>query len=475
MNRRAFISKTGQVALALPFLEALAPSIARAAEPLWTPKAGGPTRFILFHHPQGMLMEDWVPNGTENSFTLGPALSALQAHKDRMLIVGGLDNAARHSMTNGDGHTAASCSVLTGTDYLNPGVTDASELIAGGISIDQDIAQRIGGGMQFGSLNLAGGKGNDNYTTRLQNAGPGDPITLQGDPQLVFNSLFTNTGGTVNELQVQATRRQSVLDVVKGQFDRFRTRLGGADQVRLDQHLQKVYELEQRVTQVQAPLSCTNPTLNLPPGYDHDTNESEPATSTAMIDNLVMAMSCNLTRSGSISYQNDHNPTFPFLNGGTSIIPSNWLHWHAMVHAWTSNGGAASSEVKPTLAQGYSWYTDQFAYLLDRLTETDDPESPGQKLIDTTCVLWSSDFGNGQGHNGMNIPFVVAGNGGGPMGRWLNFMNGGPNDNYTRGKFITNNLYTTLLQAFGFGDTSFGTAYPNWNGQPEGALPGFLS
>jgi len=479
ISRRAFLSKTGQVAVALPFLEALVPrNVARAAEPPgWVPKTGGPRRFILFFHHQGTIMEEWVPTGTETDFSLPPLLAPLEAHKDRLAIVGGLDNAARHAMNNGNGHITSECSILTCTDYFNPNVTDGNELLGGGISIDQDIAERIKAGMPYGSINLIGGKGQDNSTSKLLYSGPGDPVTLQGDPQLVFNNLFADTGGGVNEQQLLAARRGSVLDAVKQQFARFRTRLGVADQIRLDQHLDKIFELEARVTQVQAPLDCGNPTINLPAGFDHDTNEYEPVTSQNQIDLLVLSMACNLTRSGSVVYLNGHAPTFPYLNSGSSLIPSTHDNWHAMVHDWTSNNAETEAYVKPYLMQGYGWYTDQFAYLLDRLAETDDPdpESAGQKLIDTTCVMWVSDFGNGQGHNGYNIPFVLAGNTGGPTGRWFNFMNGGPNENYTRGQFITNNMYVTMLQAFGFADTQFGTSYPDWNSQPDGALPGLLT
>ncbi len=478
ISRRAFLSKTGQVAVALPFLEALTPTmIARAAEPAWVPKAGGPRRFIMFFHHQGTIMEEWAPTGTVTDFTLPPLLQALQAHKDKLVVVAGLDNAARHAMTNGNGHITSECSLLTCTDYINPDVTDNNELLGGGVSIDQEIAERIKGGMPYGSVNLTGGKANDTTTSKLMYSGPGDPVTLQGDPQLVFNSLFANTGGGVTDQQLIAARRGSVLDAVKAQFERFRGRLGVADQLRLDAHLQKIHELEARVTQVHAPLDCGNPSITLPDGYEHATDEDEPVTSHNQIDLLVLSMACNLTRSGSIVYRNGNSPTFPYVNGGQSIVPTSHDNWHALVHDWTSNEPTTEAYVKPFLMQGYGWYTDQFSYLLDRLAETDDPdpESAGQKLIDTTCVMWVSDFGNGQGHNGYNIPYVLAGNTGGPTGRWFNFMNGGPNDNYTRGQYITNNMYVTLLQAFGFGDQTFGTSYPSWNGQPDGALPGLLS
>ena len=81
------------------------------------------------------------------------------------------------------------------------------------------------------------------------------------------------------------------------------------------------------------------------------------------------------------------------------------------------------------------------------------PEDNGS-MLDNTCVLWMSEFGNGSGHNTRKLHTVMAGNvGGAQMGRCIPYATGG---DYEDSPASHNQIFVSLLNAFGFGDTQFG-------------------
>ena len=77
MLRRRFL-QAGAAGLALPFL-----GRSRTAE-AWE---GGPKRLVVFHWPQGTVLDQTVPTGNENSFTLPYILEPLQAHQNKLIVL----------------------------------------------------------------------------------------------------------------------------------------------------------------------------------------------------------------------------------------------------------------------------------------------------------------------------------------------------------------------------------------------------
>jgi len=125
---------------------------------------------------------------------------------------------------------------------------------------------------------------------------------------------------------------------------------------------------------------------------------------------------------------------------------------------------------EPGLVVGFRWYCEQLAALLSALDARVDVD--GENLLDTSLVLWVSEFGNGTGHNTNKIPYALIGNAGGlQMGRYLDYMNGGPDDPYSPSEFSSNQFLVSLLRMFGGNDLTFGLTDPSL---PEGGLPGLL-
>jgi len=272
-------------------------------------------------------------------------------------------------------------------------------------------------------------------------------IESQGDPRKVLSSLFATGPSSGKELERLALRRKSVLDGVKENMTSFRTRLGTEDKRRLDQHTDKLRELETRFSQ-QGSTVCTTPSLKLPAGFNPYANHE--ASADAQIEIIAMAFACNLSPVATVEFTDDHDP------GVFSGFLSGYSNWHDMVHAGETKRGIAG------LTQGYRWYADRFAKLLSRLSEV---QEEGGSLLDHTTIQWTCDFGYGAGHNGISVHAAIAGTLGPDvkMGRLLSFTD--VEQVWGATDWSLSNYYTTILQAFGQKDTSFGI-------QAKGMKPG---
>lgn len=451
ISRRKFIRGAGGVTLALPFLELFA---TRAA---WASEGVGPKRLIIVSHQQGTVLNQWVPTGTDRDFTLGPILEPLRSWRDRMLVISGLDNRIPRFNSSGNGHQNADSSLLTCAPFLAQG---ADPLVAGGPSLDQVIAERIGADSPLLRLDLAIGGGNSGrgtVTSPKHWYGAGDPVVFTSDPVRAFQSLFGGQDSREEQERLRL-RRASVLDAVLENFQAFRSRVGVEDRMRLDAHVDKIRQLERRVTS-DAALACVPPSLALPDGYDSgfDDDISLPV----QVDIAAAAMGCDLTRVVNLWFASGHDPTFPWLDvEGRPVVDTNrYDNWHAMVH---------DGRDEPGLVAGFTWYAEQFAGLLQTLSERIDTD--GDTLLDSSLVMWITEFGNGAGHNTLKIPVILAGNlCGQELGRHLDLMSGGPDANWTPGEFVTGQLYTSILQMFGGEDSSFGLVDDTL---PTGGLPG---
>jgi hypothetical protein len=452
-SRRDLIRGAGGV-LALPFLEAFARP-ARAAT------KAGPKRLIVVTHHQGVVMNQWAPTGSETSFTLGPILQPLAPWQDRMVVIAGLDNRLPDLNSAGNGHQNADLTLLTGMPFADQA---AAVLTAGGPSIEQVIADRISADRPYRRLDagIGGGTAGGGLATSDHfHHAAGEAVAVTNDPDRLFASLFAGQALSADELAALRVRRGSVLDGVLDSFEALRGRLGAEDQARLDAHADKVRELEARVTS-DAAAACAAPTLAFPSGYDYGFDDD--VTTPAQIDLLVEAMACDQTRVGTLSFLTGHDPTFPWLsvNGGPVVPTGTYDNWHAMVHEGRDEAG---------LVAGFTWYAEMVALLLSALDGKVDVD--GDDLLDTTLVLFTSEFGNGAGHNTRKVPFTLIGNLGAGVstGRFLDFMNGGPDDDWASSDHCTNQLFVSLLAAFGQPDTSFGSTDPLID---QGLLPGLL-
>ena len=453
VTRRRLLQGLGAGALSLPFLEATM----RGARATGLPAL--PKRLIIVHNQQGTVLDNWAATGSETSFTLPTISAPLAPWQNRMVMVAGVDNRIPNFNSTGNGHDNANLTMLTAQPFLDQ---NAAVLSAGGPSVEQVIADRISTTTPFRRLDFGVGGGTSGgglVTSSFLFHAAGDPVALTNDPNRMFATLFADATLSDQEIAAQRLRRGTVLDAVNQSFDRLRPRLDVDDRTRLDAHQEKLIELEARVTSESG--ACTAPTLNLPADFDYgfDDDVSTPV----MVDLMVEALACDKTRVATMTFVSGHDPTFPWLDvAGQPVVPTGvYDNWHGMVH---------DGRDEPGLVVGFTWYAQQVAALCAALEARTDVD--GDNMLDTSLILWVSEFGNGTGHNTNKVPYMLIGNTG-PVapGRFLDFMNGGPNDAYAPSDHTSNQFLVSLLRMFGGTDQTFGFTDPSL---PEGGIPALV-
>jgi hypothetical protein len=401
LSRRAMLRGAGGVAIGLPFLEAMRPFGARSAAAGNTP----PRRFIVFFSPDGSIRENWTPTGTETSFTLSRILAPLSGNQQSLVILDGLENqVGGYAAHPGDDHMKGMGSMLTGIGLL-PGNTQGGAGdpagLAGGISVDQQIAATIGAGTKFRSLELGVQSGSAGtvwgYTAY---AGANLPLPPDNSPASVWSRVFAAFGGTSDAVLRQQAERRSVLDAVIQSYARLNPRLGATDKAKLDEHLGNIRDLELRLTASGGTSggACVKPAA--PGTIDYKANANFPAVGKLQMDLLVMAMACDLTRVGTIQWeQSVGNVRF------TWVDPAITRGHHDMSH-----DGDSVTDTLEMLTKINIWYAQQFNYLLDSLKNA--KEADGSSMLDNTLVLWVNELSRGNAHSHDHMPFVLAGGAG---------------------------------------------------------------
>lgn len=473
LGRRNFLAGAGGVTLGLPFLELLAPRRALAGSEC-------PTRFIVMHHRQGTVPGEWKPTGGETDFQFGQMLSPCDAFRDHMLMISGVDNKVAPFNLLGDGHSSEAtlftgdvfAQNLDGGGNIRPvgqqvGFGDASRA-----SIDQVLAGRIGDQTAFRSINLGIGNYGD-QPSQIRSVddvmfwgGSAERLTSIIDPTLTFEYLFSDPDLADPAAFARLRARQvSVLDAVQDNFAALRGRLGTVDRARLDAHAEKVRAIEMRLQNLPV---CAPPSVDIPAGYDFRVDD--PVSIRLQVDMLVMAMGCGLANVGTLGFIDGHGPQFPWITDPSPVVPpvpadyqgdpnvdpppNGYTEWHDMVHRGLHQTPWDMAATEPGLLAGFRSYGEHFAYLLQALRQF--PDANGSNMLDSTCVLWLSEFGNGGQHWVTDLPVVLAGNMGPEvtMGRYLDYATA--QDGWGENPYSTNQLYTTILQAFGYDDQTFG-------------------
>lgn len=454
LNRRSFLRGTGSFALGLPFLDAMG-GCSRGPDPLTSKHAqnaeGFPKRFIVMFSANGTVRENWTPTATGGGgFELSTILAPLEAYKQNLVVIDGVDMLSANNGP-GDGHQRGMGHMLTGTELLDGdlfvggGDVPPTSGWAGGISIDQAIANHIGESTRFKSLEFGVQVGGGTVWSRMSYLGADQPVPPEDSPYAAFDRIFGDLGDDPLGAQKLAAKRGAILNSVMDDYRSLNSKLGAEDRQRLDNHLASVTDIASRLDNTGSlGGACVKPNLGDP--LNIYANDNYPAIGKLQMDLMAMSMACDLTRVASIQWHRS-----------VSGRVFNWLGipdgHHSLSHFGDSDATALGK-----LTQINTWYAEQLAYLMGRLAEI--PEGDGT-LLDNTCILWCNELGRGNNHTRMNVPLVLAGGAGGAIqtGRFLPFDGNVPH----------NNLHVSLLNAYGAQTGTFGN--PNYC---TGPLTGLL-
>jgi hypothetical protein len=414
--------------MALPFLEAMLPRRAHAAEPA----VGSPNRLLVFYVPNGFHMPAWTPTSVGSGYELPPTMASLTPYQSELLVLSGLDNVAAIDIVPGD-HARGTGSFLTCMPIFE---TEGADIL-NGTSVDQRIAQAVGTATKFPSLELGseGGKSTGvcdpeyscAYTRNIAWSSPTTPVPKEINPREAFDRLFAGYDASLTAEQVAKRRllKMSILDFVLEDAKALRKEVGQKDRQKLEEYMTSVYELEKQIESFDNMSECIvgpkpPPAQNI---QDHVR---------MMLDIMVLAFQCDLTRVATYMLGNaGSSRVYGFLDIGTE-------------HHYLSHHG--NNLIKQAKLQTINtWEVEQLAYLLGKLQGVQEASGT---LLDNSMVFFSSEIEDGNAHGHRNLPVILAGRGAGAIspGRHIQYA----------GEQPIADLYISMMNAMGVDDQTFG-------------------
>lgn len=438
-SRRGFLRGIG-ACVALPAFESLRTStvLANAGQALATTATGAPLRTAFLAFPNGAIPKYFWPKEGNND--LSQTLEPLADVRDKVMVMKGLDNASAEAGKDGGGdHARGNGTFLTGV-RLNKSATD----IRAGISIDQVIANSVGHLTRFPSLELASDPARQAsdcdsgyscaYQYNISWQSETTPMATENNPRLVFERMFGSgkPGERAANLHRRRLEQRSVLDFVLEDAKSMQRRLQGSDQLKLDEYLTGVRELEKRIAKAEEFGDPADPTVETPLGIPSSHEEHV----NLMFELIALSFQTDSTRVASLLLGHDgDNRSFDFIGISEGH--------HDLSHHQNKE------ERIEKIAQIDRWYSQQFAKLLKRLDSITDVD--GNTLLHNSMIVYGSGNADGNRHTHSDLPILFAGQGGGQL------SNGRVVDN---GSVPLTNLYLTMAQKMGvqdlnrFGDSS---------------------
>ncbi len=416
MNRRRFLQGLGGLSLGLPVLP---PLLSRRA---FAQAAIAPKYFVHFCTDHGGI---W----SANMFPAAAAAAQTQSYAGRTV------KRAPLSLTVNAGTASLSPVLSAPSSALTAGLAAKMNVIQG-LDIPCYIAHNTGG--HLGNFARNDGNGSDgmllqgfprrtidqvmgwstafypdlvgvrqramtmgrrigyNFANPATRTGAIQEIVATDDSLALFDQLFPP--GSMQGPAPRAPIVDRVIDSYKRLRDGNR-RLSTADKLRLDDHLQRLDELQRRLN-VTAKPTCVQPPRPASSNYAlfGGTYDVEPAKHAAWYDLLndvtVAAFSCGLSRIATVKV----DPTFSTYAGD----------WHQdIAHKADLHTGNAQATIA---AAHQKFFQTVFLDLGRKLDAVSD--GMGGTLLDHTLLVWSQESGNIT-HDNFSMPVITLGSAGG--------------------------------------------------------------
>lgn len=463
-SRRNFLRGLG-VSIALPTFGSLLPRGARA-------QGDRPQRLLTIYHPNGM------PKSNEDSQAhrsdIDPdLLDPFSAFADRMSIVRNM-NASSMGYRNiaakpdtSHAHMRNFLALYNGDPLSSYGDEPRT--------FDQYIAEderHQGSARNSIAINL-GMKTNAHagilpvLFNSLSWKGPSQPVAPFADPRRLFDDLFGRGGMVADDPAAEAARRALVerkrlfLDVAMDQIHSLKGRLGAGDQVRLDEYLESIRDLDVRTralleereeiermcTSADAPLAVIDGQSVMIP------LELYVETLDVMQDLTVRAFQCDLTRVATFAHDgaagSNNNLRCPWvegLEGRTSL-------WHALSHWFDAGTTSLSTDLelnRRDFKRVIKWHYGRMADFLTKLQSTPGTWG-GDSLLDETLVAIGTSMDYPGHRNGMLHQMLFGGGNGA-------FREGQDVDVRFDSEVGTASLWYTVMRGFGIDADRYGEA-----------------
>jgi hypothetical protein len=369
---------------------------------------------------------------------LGAGLAPLADQASEIVFLKGLFNeqAALHPSP----HMGRMANLLSGA-----WVSEDQAEIRVGQSMDQALSGAIGHSTELPSLVL----GVEPTELRLEDGlsmiygsciswiSNTKPATKEIYPARVYDLILGN--GKDRQMD------HSILDAVVEDARRVKRQISSADQVKLQEYLDSIRDLEQRIDRAkrnqtiegwrpdEGVVPFARPADALPHGVaDH---------MRLMLDLIVLAFQMNKTRIATCMLNNDLSQmNFGFLEGVSGSLHLDLTH----------NGRDPNLEAM--YLKTNQFHVQQFAYLINRMKAIQEGDAT---LLDHSLLMFCSNLYDGDRHQADEMPILLAGHADNTLrtGRVIDFSGRDMNERRAC------NLYLSILDRFGVELPNFGDSH----------------
>ncbi len=462
IRRRSFLRGAFGVSLALPFLDGLVwEEMGRswAAEPAMpkffiavrsgngvAQKVGDrePEKFWPFE--QGSLTRQMMQRTDGDGDIRSTGL--LADYLDKLLIIRG----TKYNYSgNGCGHSGGGNQCLTATppsDY-----PERNKSLATGESLD-NLIQRTLDPDDAEPMTLAAGRTSGyldevlSYRPPLDGESNARLRSAERNPWEAYKSIFGAPNGVSDDyLHNQiAGQRKSVNDLLRDQLQDLRRNpaLSRADQQRLELHQDAIRDLEKRM------VACHLPEMRI--GDIQQAGESQaykdqlntPEMAYMMNDIIALACSCGLKRAATLQLGNGNDGTKYAISNGGDKYPFHWIS-----HRIQGDGGQDSAPpIQNAAALHYEIDKIHMQIFGDLVGKLDSYVlTDGSTLLDHGVAMWTNDLAKGVSHSYRDLPYIIAGSGGGYL-RQGHFIDARDTGNKAGDGWVPHNqIFNTVLNA----------------------------
>lgn len=434
ISRRACLKGMG-MALGLPLLDAM--GWAEASEQqAFKP----PVRMGFMYMPHGVIMDQFWPADAESFLTSPPpALESLRPVLDQCLMMKGIAGVA-------NGPFKGAPHALELSTWLTAALPDPNRRgeINISISADQIAANALGAFTTLPSLELAtmpqtwkenqAGL-NEAYYSHCSFSSPTQAVPAEINPRNVLNRLFNKKEQDGQTSAGVSPLDRSMLDLVIGGARDFRRTLPTNDQRKLDEYLDSVRSVERRIAAIevrQKEAALEKAGVRSSRRNDADSPPIEVKIPEGDKRSEYMQVMCDLNV---LAFQTDTTRVCTYIGSTPNGVSYPELGFTDKHHSTTHHNNQEEKVSKVAAITEFN--IQQFAYMVKKMHSLKEGDG---SLLDNCIMMWGSGLEDGDRHTRANLPFIIAGKGGGSLktGRFLPDTKGNQGD-----------LLTTLLSAAG--------------------------
>ena len=373
-----------------------------------------PKKLIIVASTEGYRQMNWRPrDGSLLTQTLPDSSSPMEPHKADVIFLPDMTNPAFAGPRHGGfpNHLAAGPNSGVG-EYRLPYTPTVDQVIGNALAMTNTVSRAT---LNLGVLSAQGVTPEGNNSKWCIYKGKDQPVMPEQDPWKTFGDIFGGTTSATSPSTTQAAvtqmmvKKQSILDYVGTDLEKFATRVGTDYQAIIGGHMQAVRDLEKELQSLTSSAGGAVAQCGAPLGAAVTATDvlNYAALVKTQMDLLVMAVKCGVTQVGTLQMvdaSGSHIP-FNFLPGVTGMgdaggaVGASLRGWHDLSH----NPVTAGVDMKSIVDK---WCMGQFASLLDRMKAVVEP---GGTMLDNSVVLITNHMQDGANHDTQKVPWILGG------------------------------------------------------------------